>query len=486
MTLRQNVEYSLIQHRWFSILRKSSRHRGPRDETDGEPDAGNPHVRFDRGMGNGAVDLLLESVMQQRIVVVQIGARHNYMLPIVLDDLGLLQAFYTDMCAGRGLGRALGLSKFPFLPLPQSLRSMWNRRLPDSVLRKTITFDLAALTYQLKLRSCRTEEDRFKASLEFDDAIGSEMTKAGFKGATHIYSVFGASSPYLFAARRCGIRIMTDVIIALSAEAIVLAEHKKFPDWGERPLDQRSLMGPDFKMACSILECTDLFICPSEFVQADLVDNWGVDREKTTVIPYSVGPAWHRTVTKATPEPGRILFAGTADLRKGIHYLAMAAEMLRSRGRHYKFRVAGQVDSSVRTKPICRTLDFLGRIPRSEIRNEFQCADIFVLPSLAEGSATVTYEALASGIPVVTTAAAGSVVRDGVDGFIVEERNAEALAWSIERLVQDRELRTKMSSSAELRAKEFSWQSYGERFVKSLKTFDARYVRQDSKSGECI
>jgi glycosyltransferase involved in cell wall biosynthesis len=86
----------------------------------------------------------------------------------------------------------------------------------------------------------------------------------------------------------------------------------------------------------------------------------------------------------------------------------------------------------------------------------------------------VTYEALASGIPVVTTAAAGSVVRDGVDGFIVEERNAEALAWSIERLVQDRELRTKMSSSAELRAKDFSWETYGKRFVEALKMFHTK------------
>ena len=50
---------------------------------------------------------------------------------------------------------------------------------------------------------------------------------------------------------------------------------------------------------------------------------------------------------------------------------------------------------------------------------------MFVLPSLAEGSAEVTYEAIAAGVPVVTTRAAGSVVRDGIEGRIVPERDPD-------------------------------------------------------------
>jgi len=63
---------------------------------------------------------------------------------------------------------------------------------------------------------------------------------------------------------------------------------------------------------------------------------------------------------------------------------------------------------------ICRSLSFLGRVPRDRIHEEFQTADLFVLPTLAEGSAEVTYEALAAGLPVITTKSAGSVVRDGI------------------------------------------------------------------------
>jgi len=50
-----------------------------------------------------------------------------------------------------------------------------------------------------------------------------------------------------------------------------------------------------------------------------------------------------------------------------------------------------------------------------------------VLPSLAEGSAGVIYEALASGFAVITTESAGSVVRDGIEGFIVPEGDPQAL-----------------------------------------------------------
>jgi len=55
-----------------------------------------------------------------------------------------------------------------------------------------------------------------------------------------------------------------------------------------------------------------------------------------------------------------------------------------------------------------------------------------VLPSICEGSATVTYEALASGVPVICTPKTGSMVRHGVDGNIVPIRNPEAIAQSIE------------------------------------------------------
>jgi len=98
----------------------------------------------------------------------------------------------------------------------------------------------------------------------------------------------------------------------------------------------------------------------------------------------------------------------------------------------------------------------------------FRTADIFALPSLAEGSAGVTYEALGCGLPVVTTFEAGSVVRDGIEGKIVPARDALALADALEGLVQNRELRDSMAINARARAAEFSWEHYSKRLHAAL------------------
>ena len=96
-----------------------------------------------------------------------------------------------------------------------------------------------------------------------------------------------------------------------------------------------------------------------------------------------------------------------------------------------------------------------GQVPRTRIASEYAAADVFVLPSLSEGMATVTLEALASGIPVVTTPNAGSCVRDGIDGFVVPVRDPEALADAIETIVTDRALRSHMAVNARARARTF-------------------------------
>ena len=75
-------------------------------------------------------------------------------------------------------------------------------------------------------------------------------------------------------------------------------------------------------------------------------------------------------------------------------------------------------------------------------------ADVFVFPSLFEGSAVVTYEALACGLPSVVTPDAGSVVRDGIEGFVVPPRDVDDLAAAMEQLGNDPELRARMAAAA--------------------------------------
>jgi glycosyltransferase involved in cell wall biosynthesis len=113
-------------------------------------------------------------------------------------------------------------------------------------------------------------------------------------------------------------------------------------------------------------------------------------------------------------------------------------------------------------------VELTGAIPRSEIIGPYTWADVFLLPSICEGSATVIYEALAAGIPVICTANAGSVVRDGIEGFIVPIRDHQAIIDKVELLATNPELRYEMSKNAKVRASEFTLDRYGQRLLNIL------------------
>lgn len=405
---------------------------------------------------------------EARVIVVQQGARHNYAMPAAFADRGMLEALYTDLCHGRGLGRLTGLAAR--LPgAPTSAARLANRRPPGNVLARTRTFDAVGL--ELHRSMARRDEAATRRREVLIRRAGDQMRRAGFGRATHVLSMFGEGRSFLEDAQRNGLRVVCDVNVALSSERIVREEQQRFPDW-EDPIYYwgETLKAADgtFDPTGPMLRHSDRLLCPSEFVRDDLVENFGVAADRTWLLPYAVDPRWLDLET--TPEPGRILFVGTAELRKGVHYLALAATLLHDQHSNYQVRVAGGVTERIRAQPAARDLTFLGRVPRAQVAEEFAKADVMVLPSLAEGSAGVIYEALGAGIPVVTTKASGSVVRHGVDGLIVPARDPDALADAVDRIVSDRALRARMSLAARERAREFVWDRFSERLVDAVVT----------------
>jgi len=95
----------------------------------------------------------------------------------------------------------------------------------------------------------------------------------------------------------------------------------------------------------------------------------------------------------------------------------------------------------------------------------FQQCDVFVFPSIKEGSALVTCEAMAAGLPVIATPNAGSVARDGEDGFLVPIRDMDTLCKRLEQLRRDQALRIRMSQSARRCAEQFTWRAYSDRLL---------------------
>lgn len=394
----------------------------------------------------------------KRFIAVQTGARRNYAVPSTLEKAGMLEAFYTDLCTSAGLGAAL--DRF----CPQSLRRgalsrLLNRRLPLNFEGKIHTFDWVTLRYLARQKIARGNLiKQHQALTTFNKEFGQEITYKGLGQATHIFSMFGEGTDFLEFAKKQNIRIIIEVYISPLTHHIVQAERNIFSDI--EPLIPADVIQEDYAWFNKVCKLTDIFVVPSHFVKRGL-EEFGVDRDKCYTVPYAVADSWLRL--NNYPIKGRVLFVGTAEIRKGIHLLGMAAQKLNHR--NYEFRVAGGVSDVVRQHKLTQRLNFLGRVPRSDIQKEYVQADIFVLPSLAEGSAEVTYEALAAGLPVITTEAAGSVVRDGIEGFIVPERDAGALAAQIEELVENRELRDRMAAAARERAKDYTWEKYAERLL---------------------
>jgi glycosyltransferase involved in cell wall biosynthesis len=210
---------------------------------------------------------------------------------------------------------------------------------------------------------------------------------------------------------------------------------------------------------------SDLIIVPSAFARRAVLD-LGADPKRIATVPYGLDARWFDGPNQ--PVPGRVLFVGSVRLLKGSHYLAAAARILGRRRVPCEVRVVGPCAPDVVRHPAFHGPAYAGQVPRSRIAHEFRRADVFAFPTLCDSFGLVQLEAMACGVPVITTPNCASVVRDGVDGFIVPIRDAEAIAEKVELLLADRALRDRMGQNARERAGEFTWARYGERLVGAL------------------
>lgn len=209
----------------------------------------------------------------------------------------------------------------------------------------------------------------------------------------------------------------------------------------------------------------DALIAPSEFAARSFIQR-GFPPERVFVLPYGVEAERFAPPPDGRPEapPGfRLLFVGSIIPRKGVHYLLQAFAGLALPAA--ELTLVGRADPAYRRRleqmiPPGASVRFLPHLPQLELGRVYQASDLFVFPSISEGSALVVYEALAAGLPVITTPNAGSVVRDGVEGFIVPSRDAEALREKMLALYQNPELLRNMSQAAHRRAQEYTWERY--------------------------
>jgi glycosyltransferase involved in cell wall biosynthesis len=238
----------------------------------------------------------------------------------------------------------------------------------------------------------------------------------------------------------------------LFREKILNEEYERF--------GMKNMKPPEYAKASSLEEIvlSDFIFLPSDFAKKTFVDA-GLREDKLFVIRRGVNLERFQP-SERKGKKFRVLFVGRLSLRKGIPYLLEAWRKLNLKDAELVF--VGSVDDNI--KPILsRYKDIQNIVYRGFVKDPsdtYKESTIFVFPSLEEGSAKVTYEAMAAGLPVITTENSGSLVRDGVDGFITPIRDTEAIREKICFLFENPERVRMMSTNTLEHIKHFSWQRY--------------------------
>ena len=218
-----------------------------------------------------------------------------------------------------------------------------------------------------------------------------------------------------------------------------------------RPGLKTRLVHPLITLAPSsvTLRRADHVICLNTDDRVFLTRTLGVPEFRISRVTPGADPVFGAAAAQRSYEHGRrLLFAGTWLPRKGVQELAHAFTTLLDRGHDVHLDVLGAgADPAAVAGAFGNTAAARVRLRSSrndaEIAAAMRDADVFVLPSLFEGTPLTLIEAMWSGLPVVTTATAGmkDVVSDGRTGLLVPPGDAGALAAAIGRLTNDADLR---------------------------------------------
>ena len=214
----------------------------------------------------------------------------------------------------------------------------------------------------------------------------------------------------------------------------------------------------------------DAIFSPSPMTRLSLLEN-GVPEEKILDTAFGWSPEHNRVLVKGVPKADAFtaIFAGTVCVRKGAHLLAAA---WRDAGiREGRLLFAGAITGDFADKRASLLtgdgISCLGH--RSDLPNLLAASHVFAFPTLEEGGPIVTYEAAAAGLAILTTPmGAGAVIRNGVDGIVLDPFDHDGWVQALRTLASDASLRARLGEAARQRAREFTFEKTALQRCKAL------------------
>lgn len=192
-------------------------------------------------------------------------------------------------------------------------------------------------------------------------------------------------------------------------------------------------------------------ICVSSKNRTECVEKGLTTDDKCVVIPNSINPTIFHKKNKAEcrralaiPEDAFVVVSvGGFSERKGINRVAVAIELLPDDNIYSLFIGSGN------SEPICRNIIFKGAVQHDQIVTYLNAADVFVLPTLGEGCCNAIVEAMACGLPIISSDRPFNYdILNADNSIMVEPENIEAIAAAIHSLYIDSCKRQRLSEGS--------------------------------------
>ncbi|MFB2773247.1 glycosyltransferase family 4 protein [Pelatocladus sp. BLCC-F211] len=300
-------------------------------------------------------------------------------------------------------------------------------------------------------------------------ALDDHVAKYHLESLTAVYAYEDGAASTFQAAKQHGVICLYDLPIPFyrKNQEIQTQEANKFPDLASA---LQAVQEPTWKIERKEqeIQLADHIFVASSFTRKSLLDV-GVQPEKISVIPYGSPIQYFQPQTK-TDQVFRTLFVGRVAPGKGIHYLLKAwqelqlseAELLLVGINEFPKNWLSQYRDIFRYVP---------SVPHASLNEYYSSANVLVFPSLLEGFGLVLLEAMACGIPIITTTntAGPDIITDGVEGFIIQIRDVEALKEKLEWCYCHPQELAEMGRAARRKAEQLTWDLYRKKLGSKIK-----------------
>lgn len=336
---------------------------------------------------------------------------------------------------------------------------------PEKVIQAGVAEDFAAAVIgRLPLPAQLRQRKGFELTLAAERAVATKAGKLA-REASIVVASYGTAQLAFEAVHRCGGRAVLNYPIAHNRyQTKFYAEEAEYapefaaalPRMGWLPQEYSDRLDRECELA-------DRIMVGSSFARQSFVE-LGYDANRIVVTPYGVDA--NQFAPRDEPKRDgvfRVLFVGQIGQRKGVSYLLQGYEKFRRPDSELHI-VGGYTPGHEVYARFQDLYRHTPHVPHKDLPSFFREADVFVFPSLVEGMGLVVLEAMACGVPVITTThGPGDIVRDSLDGFFVPIRDPDAIANRLDQLYRDPSLREQMGLNAREQALRLSWQAYAQR-----------------------